>query len=75
MHYHFARMSLELEVRKGMCKANSDYTHTSLDGPVWLWEWLRLEGGDAWLLSRYQAAFRGLVLTTLQMRTACKQIT
>ena len=39
---------------------------------AWLWEWLRLKRGVAWLLSRRQAAFHGLVLRTFQMRTACQ---
>ena len=37
--------------------------------------WWRLKREDAWLLSRRQAAFRGLVLKTLQKHGACKQIT
>ena len=42
---------------------------------VWLWEWLRRKRADVLLFTRRQAAFRGSVLTTLQMCTACKQIT
>ena len=40
---------------------------------AWLWEWWRLKHGNTWLLSRRQAAFRGLVLMAPQMFSASKQ--
>ena len=40
-----------------------------------LWEWWRLKHEDAWPPSMRQAAFRGLVLMTIQNYSACKQNT
>ena len=39
-----------------------------------LWEWWRLKRARVWLPSSRQAAFCGLVLTTLQKRNACNKM-
>ena len=42
---------------------------------AWLWGWWWLKDGDAWLLSKRQAASHGLSLMIPQMFSACKQNT
>ena len=42
-------------------------TSTALGSAAWLWELWRQKHGNAWLLSRRQAAFHGLVLMVPQM--------
>ena len=68
---------VELEGVIPMSKDHSQNKETSMAfwSAAWLWDWWRLKRVNAWLPSKRQAAFRGLVLVTLQSHSACKQNT